>query len=223
MKILLVDDDQLAANLLLSTGREVGLVVTVIKDGPKALELLVEQVDSDRFDVVILSSSLPGACGRAIVRAMRKHGDDTPVMMLAQSASTQDRVAALHDGADDHLLKPFDQRELLARLQAIARRRPMDRALLGRIGNLEFDVRRATFRVDGEVLHLTPKATEFLERIFKRRGAVVPKESLMAIGATSAESVDTQMSRLRRRLQDAGCTVAVRTVHGEGYILESIE
>ncbi|HET9124532.1 MAG TPA: response regulator transcription factor, partial [Solirubrobacteraceae bacterium] len=178
-------------------------------------------------DVIVLDLGLPLLDGTEICRRLRMGGDRTPILMLTARDAVEDRVAGLEAGADDYLVKPYDVRELRARLRAIARRH-LDDADPGvlRFEGLELDSDAHGVRVDGELVTLTRTEYQLLELFMlnPRRvlTAEVIYERVWGYDANLAtNSLRVYIGYLRRKLEGAGAPRLIQTVHGVGYVLRA--
>ena len=224
MRVLSVEDDPTLAESIAGSVSACGMIASLVGNGIQAESLLTQAVRFGRpYDAVVLDLTLPGMDGMDVLKGMRRRKDMTPVLVLSARITLADRVGGLEGGADDYLAKPFEPEEMLARLRAISRRRDDARDTNPRLGNLEFDAARGVFTVSGAVLVLPPKSRGILELLFRRRGNPVTKEFLTNLDdeGASVESVDTQISRLRKRLRDADAKVVLQTLHGTGYMLRA--
>lgn len=223
MRVLVVEDEAKLAESIMSSLANANMLPTPVGNGVHAISMIEQARIAHRsYDAIVLDLTLPGMDGMDVLKAMRRSGDMTPVLILTARVTLADRVDGLETGADDYLAKPFESEELLARLRAISRRRAEPETTHPAVANLMHDAGKGTFLVDGAVLTLPRRSHAILEALFRRRGAPVSKDYLMNLDEEGAsfESVDTQMSRLRKRLRDAGAAVNVRTLHGVGYLLE---
>lgn len=226
MRVLVVEDDPtLAESIAMSlSSQKANMIPTMVGNGVHALSMIRMARESQRrFDAIILDLTLPGMDGMDVLKAMRREGDQTPVLILTARVTLADRIDGLETGADDYLAKPFETDEMLARLRAISRRRAEPEPTKQALGNLTHDTGRGEFLVGGAVLTLPPRSHAILEALFRRRGHAVSKEFFMNLDeeGSSAELVDGQLSRLRKRLKDAGATINIKTLYGVGYMLES--
>jgi len=206
-RILLVEDDPRLAEMLLEYLGQAGFAVTVAARGATALERLKEAP----FDAVILDLMLPDMDGLEVCRQLRAQSD-TPVLMLTARGDAIDRIVGLELGADDYLPKPFEPRELLARLRAIVRRRVRgagsaagERAL--HFGRLELDTAARAVRLDGKACELTGYQFDLLVVLAKNAGRVMSREVLMdLLKGESFESfdrsIDVHVSRIRACIED---------------------
>ncbi len=223
MHILIIDDDRELGEMLADFLATEGLETTVCNDGESGLE----SVRTLEPDAVVLDVMLPGMGGFDVLRAIRAE-TDTPVIMLTARGEDTDRIVGLELGADDYLPKPFNPRELSARLRAVLRRsRPeqgsQSETLLAGGLRLEPGQRRAS--LDGSTLRLTSAEFEILERLMSDAGEVVSKDELArhALGRELApfdRSVDTHISRLRSKLGPlSNGEPRIQSLRGRGYML----
>jgi two-component system phosphate regulon response regulator OmpR len=219
-RILLVEDDARLAEMLSEYLGGAGFRVAVAARGDGALE----QLASAEFAAVVLDLTLPDMDGLDICRKLRAQSD-TPVLMLTARGDATDRIVGLELGADDYLPKPFQPRELLARLRAILRRRGTsagDRPL--HFGRLEIDSGARTVRVDGEAREITGYQFNLLVALAQNAGRVLSRETLMDLikGETLEafdRSIDVHISRIRAAIEDdAKAPRRIITVRGAGYV-----
>jgi two-component system response regulator MprA len=189
-------------------------------DGAEAIRLFRED---DDIDVLILDIGLPDADGRDVCQALRSGGQVAPVLFLTALGQLHEKVAGFAAGADDYLTKPFDVKELVARIEALSRR---GRFVLPRQrGDLVLDpARHAVVCEDREML-LTPTEFRMLAAITSRPGEVVRRRAVVAAawpdGAIVSENtIDSYAARLRRKLHQVGSPVELRTVRGVGFTLK---
>ena len=226
-RLLLVDDDQDLAGMLQEYLEPEGFSVEWAGDGPAALERLAEET----FDLVILDVMMPGMNGFEVLRRIRAEGD-TPVLMLTARGDDVDRIVGLEIGADDYLAKPFNPRELVARLRAVLRRsRPQPPSEAGQLtaGSIVLDLRTRHATREGRELRLTGTEFQLLGLLVAAAGEVVSKEtiSLEVLGRKLLpwdRSVDTHISNLRGKLagDDRGSN-PIRNIRGVGYTLVADE
>jgi DNA-binding response OmpR family regulator len=223
-KILLVDDEPSITENLSPFLNRAGYAVTCAANGVAALG----EIEKTNPDLVILDVLMPEMDGRAVLRTLRSRGDYRPVLLLTQVGEAGERAIALEEGADDYLNKPFDPRELLARIRAILRRAnasavPLSSAWKITSGGLELDRRARRAALDGRVLSLTPKALALLEYLMTHPDELITRERLLDVVwgwdyPAGTRAVDTRVSELRRALGDeAEEPRFVETVTGEGY------
>ncbi|MFA9283271.1 response regulator [Comamonas sp. SY3] len=218
MKILLVEDNLELAQSLAGLLRQHAFVVDHVDRGDAADQLLSQS----HYDL-LLDLNLPQLSGKALLRRLRERGDSLPVIVLTASDSLDQKVLCLEIGADDYLVKPVEVRELLARMQAIARRQMPGRENHVRCGNLQLDLRTRLFSVAGEELALPPRERSVLEALMLHNGSALPKQRLMDViygmdEEASADAVDLYVHRLRKKLQASDTTIM--TLRGVGYLLK---
>lgn len=220
-RILLIEDDARLAGMVRDYLGGSGFHVSVAPTGAQGLTLQ----DRDRFDAVILDLMLPDMDGLEVCRRLRASGAPVPVMMLTAKGDPMDRVVGLEIGADDYLPKPFEPRELLARLRAILRRggaAPDVQTL--RFGRLEIDPGAMLARIDGRDCALTAHQFKLLEVMARAAGRVLSRDYLMervSGGALEAfdRSIDVHISRIRAEIEDdPKHPRRVITVRGAGYV-----
>jgi two-component system, OmpR family, phosphate regulon response regulator OmpR len=226
-KILVVDDDPKLRDLLNRYLSEHQFEVALAADGAAMTRLL----QKEPFDLVILDLMLPGDDGLTLIRKLRGANDRTPVIMLTAKGDDVDRIVGLEMGADDYLPKPFNPRELLARIHAVLRRRPNDDpaapdADLGAIefGAFRFDPTTRSLTKGGQPVPLTSGEYSVL-KVFARHPRVpLSREKLMVLArgreyGAYDRSLDVQISRLRKLLEpDPQNPRYIQTVWGVGYV-----
>ncbi len=224
MRILIAEDDTDTAEFIRQGLGELGYNVTVADNGTDALHLLLVE----EFDIAILDRMLPGLDGVAAIQRMRAANVETPVLMLTALGRIQDRVSGLEAGADDYLVKPFAFSELAARVNALARRKPLQAQLT----SLEHDgivldlMKRQVYR-DGVPVILQPREFRILEELMREGGKVVTRTMLLERVWSyhfdpQTNIVDTHISRLRAKLNEGGKTNAIETVRGAGYRMADV-
>ncbi len=224
-QILLVEDDGRLAGMVKDYLGEAGFSATIAANGADALN----RHRSGNFAAIILDLMLPDMDGLEICRSIRT-GDDIPILMLTARGDAMDRIIGLEIGADDYLPKPFEPRELLARLKAIMRRGRGDvknRTLL--FGRLEIDRDAREVRLGGKPCDLTSHQFALLETLAGAAGRVLSRDSLMeALKGTSLEafdrSIDVHISRIRSEIEDnPKKPKRVITVRGAGYLFARMQ
>ena len=219
-RILVVDDDPRLAALVAEYLGEAGFRVSVVPDGRTGLERLKRE----RYDAVVLDLMLPDVDGLEVCRRLRATSD-VPVLMLTARGQAMDRVVGLEMGADDYLPKPFEPRELLARLRAILRRRESGRvSKVLRFGRLEIDRDARTVRVDGRERSLTGHQFSLIVALAENAGRVLSREALMDLVRSESleafdRSIDVHVSRIRAAIEDEPKRPRrILTVRGAGYV-----
>ena len=221
MRLLLVEDDEEAAHFVLKGLRESGHTVDHAADGREGLFRATE----GDYDVIITDRMLPHLDGLTIVQLLRQQGRTTPVLVLSALGTVDDRVKGLRAGGDDYLTKPFAFAELLARVEALLRRKsgPQATTVL-RVADLELDLlgRRATRA--GRELDLTAREFMLLEFLVRRAGQVVTRTMLLE-GVWDLQFdpqtnlVDVHISRLRQAVDKGFDKPLIHTVRGAGYVV----
>jgi two-component system phosphate regulon response regulator OmpR len=217
----MIEDDAALAGLVGDYLRPVGYEVTAAGTAAEGLRRLA----SEPFDVVLLDVMLPDLDGFEACRRIRS-GSDVPVLMLTARGQEEDRIVGLELGADDYLPKPFNPRELLARMRAVLRRRQpaAGRSALLRFGRLEIDRDARVVRVDGEPRGLTGYQFDLLVALAESAGRVLGRETLMAraghdAGEAFDRSIDVHVSRIRAAIEDDPKRPRrLLTVRGAGYV-----
>jgi len=220
-KILLVEDDRRLAEMVSEYLGEAGFSVSVAGDGRTGLARLA----AEPCDALVLDLMLPDMDGLEVCRQLRAFSD-VPVLMLTARGDAMDRVVGLEIGADDYLPKPFEPRELLARLRAILRRWDRTRSSnVLRFGRLEIDRDARGVRVDGAERTLTGHQFALLVALAERAGRVLSRDTLMDLVRGEEleafdRSIDVHVSKLRGKIEkDPRAPRYIKTVRGVGYAL----
>ena len=227
-KILIVDDDPRLRDLLRRYLGENGFNVLVSENGEAMKRLWVRE----HFDVLILDLMMPGEDGLAILKRLRAEKDMTPVIMLTARGEDVDRILGLELGADDYLGKPFNPRELLARIHAVLRRRPRQDAPgapsmeneVVKFGDFELDLGTRVLKKNGEIVPLTTGEFAVLEAFARHPRQPLSRDKLMEMARGREyeafdRSLDVQVSRLRKLLEpDPSKPRYLQTVWGLGYV-----
>jgi len=220
MRILLVEDELEMAAWLQRALAQSGFLPEHAKDALTAEAML----ELGGYDAVVMDLRLPDKHGLVLLREMRSRGDITPVLLLTAQGALQDRVRGLNLGADDFLSKPFALEELEARLAALVRRSKGRPSPHLQCGSLNYDTESKAFKLDGSVLHLTPREHAALAALIARARAPVEKHQLFLKvfeedSDASPDAIEVVLHRLRKKLQ--GSDIQITTVRGLGYMLES--
>jgi two-component system cell cycle response regulator CtrA len=222
MKILLVEDDSVTAQsvLLMLQAEKFSVDVTCL--GQEGINL----GKSGAYDLILLDLDLPDISGYEVLRLLRIAGIDTPVLIVSAFSGVQDRVKGLQLGADDYMAKPFHMNELLARVHAITGRAKREFQSIVQVGDLVINLDQRTARVDGSLVHFTPKEYEILALLAKRRGMIATKDMIFAhlyggIDEPGLKVIDVFLSKLRKKLAAASDGNGyIETVWCQGYRLQ---
>jgi two-component system OmpR family response regulator len=219
LRILLVEDNDRLASGIAEVLKGGGYVIDRVADGESALAA----VAANSFDLTILDLSLPELDGLQVLRRMRGRGDATPVLVLTARDGLEDRVSGLDLGADDYMTKPFEVRELEARIRVLLRRRAGQHSSMLRFGALELDLSSHRATAGEAPLDIPRRELSILSTLMLANGRVTSKQSLVDTLSgfdeeVSDNAVEQYVSRLRRRLQTTGVTI--RVARGIGYFLE---
>ena len=225
-RLLLIEDDTRLAEMVRDYLGEAGFRVSRAESGSAGLAM--QAVDT--FDAIILDLMLPDIDGLEVCRQIRRRGSGIPILMLTARGDAMDRVVGLELGADDYLPKPFEPRELLARLRAVLRRGKGDvTSDVLRFGRLEIDRGARAIRLDGETRPLTSHQFELLLTLAEHAGRVMSREALMDIMKLEPleafdRSIDVHISRIRAAIEDdARKPRRVITVRGAGYVFAKVQ
>lgn len=219
MRILIAEDDEDTAGFIQRGLGELGHNVMVARTGTDALHLLL----IEDFDIAILDRMLPRLDGLSVLQRLRAAQVDTPVLLLTALGRIQDRVQGLEAGADDYLVKPFAFSELAARVNALARRKPVQAqpTTLEHQG-IVVDLLKRQVQRDGAPVILQPREFRILEELMREADKVVTRTMLLERVWNyhfdpQTNIVDTHISRLRAKLNEGGKPDAIETVRGAGY------
>jgi two-component system OmpR family response regulator len=219
--LLLIEDDTEAARFLVKGLRESGYSVDHAADGREGLFRATE----GQFDLVITDRMLPHIDGLAIIELMRRKGLATPVLVLSALGGVDDRVRGLKAGGDDYLTKPFAFAELLARIEALLRRRSSaPQATRLKVEDLELDLLARRVTRAGCEVELTARELKLLEFLMRRAGQVVTRTMLLE-GVwdlhfdPQSNLIDVHISRLRQAIDRGSDHPLIHTVRGSGYVL----
>lgn len=227
-RLVVVDDDSRIRELLQRYLSQEGFEVLLAEDGQRLSRLLLREA----VDLIVLDLMLPGEDGLSICRRLRTGGDNTPIIMLTAKGEDVDRIVGLELGADDYLAKPFNPRELLARIHAVLRRRPRpeapgaaaaDKAVV-QFGPFTFDLGRRTLVRDGVNVALTTGEFAMLKALVRHPRQPLSRDKLAQLARGREfgpfdRSLDVQISRLRKLIEpDPSNPRYIQTVWGVGYM-----
>ncbi|HEY4276136.1 MAG TPA: response regulator transcription factor [Rhizomicrobium sp.] len=222
MRILLVEDDPETAEHIGHALRGQGHEVEECRDGAEGLAIARD----GKHAALIVDRMLPGLDGLSLVRRLRAEGSQTPVLFLTTMSGIDDRVAGLNSGGDDYLTKPFALAELVARVNAIARRGDARQPVTLYAGDLEMDLIRRTVHRAGKPVDLQPQEFKLLEYLLRNAGRLVTRNMLLENVwelhfDPRTNIVETHMSRLRAKMDRGFAIELIHTVRGNGYILRA--
>jgi two-component system OmpR family response regulator len=223
VRILIIEDDVEAADAMARGLSEAGHDCTAAADG----ETGIEAARSGRFDVMIVDRMLPKMDGVGVVETLRREGDQTPVLFLSALGEVGDRVTGLKAGGDDYLVKPYAFAELIARVEALARRRDTGSVqTVLRVGDLEMDLIGRTVHRQGQEIDLQPREFRLLEFMMRHAGQSVTRTMLLEKVweyhfDPQTNVIDVHISRLRSKIDKGFDRPMLQTVRGAGYRLEA--
>ncbi len=227
-RIIVVDDDARLRDLLNRYLTEQGYSVRAVPDSNEMNRWL----ERERYDLLVLDLMLPGEDGLSICRRLRGVGDKMPIIMLTAKGDEVDRIVGLEVGADDYLAKPFNPRELVARIQAVLRRAPqretpgapsMGQEVVA-FGDFKFDLATRTLLRDGDDIALTTGEYALLKALVQHPRTPLSRDKLMELArgrefGAFDRSIDVQISRLRKLIEaDPAKPAYIQTVWGFGYV-----
>ena len=222
MKILLIEDDREAASYLIQALDEAGHVTHHASDGETGYAM----ASSMDYDVLVVDRMLPRRDGLSIVESLRAEGNKTPVLILSALGEVDDRVTGLRAGGDDYLAKPYAFSELLARVEALARRKPKGspEETVYRVGDLVLDRLSHKVTRTGEEIALQPREFRLLEYLMQNAGKVVTRTMLLEHVwdyhfDPQTNVIDVHISRLRSKIDRDFETPLLHTVRGAGYMI----
>ncbi len=221
MRILLVEDDPSMAKSIDTMLKSANYIVDLTDLGEDGLEI-GKLYD---YDLIILDLMLPDIDGYEVLRRLRASKVETPILILSGLSELDNKIKGLGFGADDYLTKPFDKRELLARIQAIVRRSKGHAESIIRCGRLLVNLDSHMVEIDSKQVHLTGKEYGILELLALRKGSTLTKEQFLnhlygGMDEPEQKIIDVFVCKLRKKLQDAsGGSNYIETVWGRGYVL----
>ncbi|HNB26532.1 MAG TPA: response regulator transcription factor [Alphaproteobacteria bacterium] len=225
MRVLLVEDDANTAQSIELILKSEGYIVDTTDLGEDGLEI-GKLYD---YDIIILDLMLPDIDGYEVLRRLRSSRVNTPILILSGLSELDNKIKGLGFGADDYLTKPFDRRELLARIQAIVRRSKGHSESVIKTGKLTVNLDTRTVEVETQPLHLTGKEYGILELLSLRKGTTLTKEMFLnhlygGMDEPELKIIDVFVCKLRKKLSNAtGGENYIETVWGRGYVLRDPE
>jgi len=220
MRILLVEDNELVADAIVRGLAHAGFTV----DHALSAERAPAALHTEHFDLAWVAIGLPAETGLALLGALAQEGQAMPVLILTARDTLADKIRAFDLGADDFLMKPFEQAELAARCRALIRRASLAPSGIVRLGRMTIDLSGHQLQIDSQPVELTRREWLVLESLAHNIGRIVTKDRLMQALAgweqdLTANAVETHISRLRAKL---GAAALIRTVRGLGYRLDEV-
>ena len=225
MRVLLVEDDQAMAKSITLMLKSENFVVDTTDLGEDGLE--IGKIYD--YDIIILDLMLPDIDGYEVLRRLRDARVDTPILILSGLSELDNKVKGLGFGADDYLTKPFEKRELIARIQAIVRRSKGHAKSIIKTGKISVNLDDHTVEVDGKPIHLTGKEFGILELLSLRKGTTLTKEMFLnhlygGMDEPELKIIDVFICKLRKKLSLAcGGDNYIETVWGRGYVLRDVD
>lgn len=224
MRLLIVEDELRLIQELTAALQKSGFAVDSAGCASEAQPML----DNAQYDAVILDRGLPDGDGINLLRSLRQDENHIPVLILTAKDGVADRVLGLDQGADDYLVKPFANSELIARIKALLRRPGGALGTVLRTGNLALDTNARELSIDSNPVRLPRRELALLEHLLRRLGHVVPRQlledSLYSLGEEiESNTIPVHIHHLRRKLSQHGSSTIIHTVRGVGYLLTEVE
>ena len=218
MRVLVVEDDLDLLNLLEEGLTMYGYAVDKASDGEQAIDMAY----IENYDIIILDINLPKKDGFEVLDEIRKFNQEVNIIMLTARSDIDDRVKGLDFGANDYMVKPFDLKELDARMRALLRRKSITEATILEAGNMKFDTITREAFVGDEKINLTQKETGILEYLFLNKERFVSSEELIdhvwdSNADSFSNSVRVHMSSLRKKIKEVSGENKIQNVIGKGY------
>jgi DNA-binding response OmpR family regulator len=221
-RILIVEDERKVATFICKGLEEENYSVEVVHDGLTGISKAVK----GKFDLAILDVKLPGANGFEVCKAIRNEGGAMPILMLTALGTTEDKLEGFESGADDYLLKPFEFKELLARIKALLKRAGSNSSSENvlRAGDLEMNISSRTVKRSGMKIELTSKEFQLLEYFIRNRGRVLSRAQIAEhvwdlSFDTGTNVIDVYVNFLRNKIDKKFNPKLIHTIIGMGYVL----
>jgi two-component system, OmpR family, response regulator len=224
-RLLVIEDDAETAEQIVDCLQNSGYEADLAVDGNQGLQLGV----TGDYAVMTVDRMLPGIDGIEIIRRLRERGIPTPVLILSALGEVDDRVRGLRAGGDDYLVKPFDSREMLARVDALARRSgTVVKETMLRVGDLEIDLLNRIVRRQGRQIDLLPREFKLLEYLARNVGQVVSRSMLLQHVwdlhfDPTTNVIDVYVGRVRRKIDSGQAYPLIHTIRGVGFCLRAAE
>ncbi len=224
MKLLLCEDERELSNALVKILTNFNYSVDAVYDGRQALEYL----DVEEYDAVLLDIMMPYIDGIEVLKTIRKQGNNVPVIMLTAKSTIENKVSGLDFGANDYITKPFDIKELLARIRAVTRVNTSSKTSIISVGNLNLDRNTYELSTTKDVVKLVGKEYQMMEMLMINKGIIISTEKFMQkIWGYNSESeinvVWVYISNLRKKLIQIESNVKIKATRNTGYSLEVLE
>ena len=222
MKLLLVEDNEQLNNALSTILKRNSYVVDSVFDGEEAMTLIEDYT----YDVIILDIMIPKINGLEVLKRARGMNIESPILMLTAKSTTEDKVSGLNLGADDYLAKPFNVDELLARLKALTRRRPVyEEKTVLEYGDLALDLSSMTLSCGKEKIVLMNKEFQIMNLLFKSKDEIVSLDKIVSNAwnideYSTSENVWVFISYLRKKLEQLNSKTKIKSIRYQGYYLE---
>lgn len=222
MRVLLAEDEKKVCQFVRKALQENGFTVDPVHDGESALETAI----TGSYDVIVLDIMMPGKDGLSVLRMLRAARNSTPILLLTARGEVSERVEGLELGADDYVAKPFAMRELVARVNALARRANGERATALRVADLTMNLLTREVTRGGQKIELAVREFELLDYLMRYPGRVLSRTSICEHVwnhhfDTGTNVVDVYINRLRRKIDDFHEAKLLQTVRGVGYMLRA--
>ena len=222
MKILVVEDDRVVGQYIKRGLEEAQYHADLVDDGREALRI----ISGSHYDLIVLDLRLPGMTGLELLRTVRDRGITVPVLVLTAQDAVGHKVEALRSGADDYVTKPFAFEEVLARVEALARRPKELRSPKLAVADLELDSATHEVRRAGAVVELTPKEYAVLEYLMRHAGRVMSRTLITEYAwdyhfDPGTNIVDVVINRLRKKIDSSQARKLLHTVRGVGYVIRT--
>lgn len=224
MKLLVIEDEPKVASFLKQGLEEQNHEITLCHDGNNAIKLAKE----NQYDVIILDIMIPQMDGLEVAKELRHEGNKTPILMLTALGSTDEKVLGLDAGADDYLVKPFEFKELLARLRALSKRNTdnLSGQKILTLNDLELDLNLRVARRGGLTIDLTTKEFSLLEYFIRNKNRVITRTEILekvwdSGFDTTTNVIDVYINFIRKKIDKDFPTKIIHTIVGMGYIVKS--
>lgn len=222
MKVLVIEDDRTVGHYVQRGLEEQGMQVELVPDGEQGLMRAAE----GPYDLIVLDLRLPGVPGQEVLRTLRDRGLTTPILVLTAQDAVESKVHALRGGADDYVTKPFAFEELLARVEALARRPTAIAPPVLTVGDLTIDTGSRDVRRGTAAVEVTPKEYAVLEYLARNAGRVMSRTLITEYAwgyhfDPGTNVVDVVINRLRKKMDQGFATKLIHTVRGVGYVMKA--